>query len=145
MKINKQNVNDIKIVLVLVFLLLGVNFGNAQTIKEIQENDFFELNRISFINQIPSKDDEVNFKKGNWFKRILFGNDETIKLQKPVIAVPLTSNQTIIVDQGNATLFINQDNKLVKPKPFKKEEQIFSTLIGGCLLPDGKFLFTEQL
>jgi len=131
------------------FFLTGIFFlftsaAYAQDSTYVDVLDFFETNSVQWINQIPPlKQDQKKQRKG-WFKSIILGKKDIPGLQKPVQAIPTSTTTSILLDQGNATLFFVKDEKLSIPKIVRKQNGNFSSLVGACLLPNKDLLFTDS-
>ena len=138
----KYKIKKISILLFTVFV--GIHASYAQDSTYVDVLDFFEMNQVNWVSQIPSLKEDVKKQSKGWFKRLVLGKKEITTLQKPVMAIPLGINKTIILDQGNGTLFLTEEDKLTIPKILKKEETQFSSLVGACLLPNKDVLFTDS-
>jgi DNA-binding beta-propeller fold protein YncE len=133
--------------LLLVLAIVGIGFGcHAQDSIPIDTDlaDLIVPNRIQWIDQIPRLEEDKKASKKGWFKRLIFGKKEKQTLQKPVKSIPLSYKNTLILDQGNGTLFIANDDEYETPKFIKKQDLYFSSLVGACLLPDNTILFTDS-
>ena len=133
-----------KISLWLFTVFVGVNASYGQDSTYVDVLDFFEMNQVNWVSQIPPLKEDVKKQRKGWFKRLVLGKNEITTLQKPVLAIPLGINKTIILDQGNGTLFLAEEDKLIIPKILKKEETQFSSLVSACLLPNKDVLFTDS-
>ncbi|WP_242132123.1 6-bladed beta-propeller [Aestuariivivens marinum] len=125
-------------------MLFYINSVQSQDTTYVEILDFNATNSVSWVNQIPSlKEDNKKTKKG-WFKRLLLGKSEITALQKPVGVIGFDHEEGIIFDQGHGTIFIAKDNKLEIPKFLRKEASYFPSLVGACILPDNRILFTDS-
>ena len=143
MKLNKEHstYNHFRFIMVF-FLFTNTIYSQDSTYVDIL--DFFEINQVNWVGQIPPLKEDVKKQRKGWFKRLVLGKKEITILQKPVMAIPLGINETYILDQGNGTLFLAEEDKLTIPKIFKKEETQFSSLVSACLLPNKDLLFTDS-
>ncbi|WP_223550806.1 6-bladed beta-propeller [Aestuariivivens sp. NBU2969] len=106
--------------------------------------DFYATNTVSWINQIPALKENVKKTKKGWFKRLLLGKSDITTLQKPVGLIGFDHEDCIIFDQGHGTIFMAEDNKLEIPKFLRKDETYYPSLVGACMLPDKRILFTDS-
>jgi len=125
-------------------LLLNTQLAGAQDSTYVDVFDLIESNNIRWVNQIPAlKEDKKPSKKG-WLKHLILGKKELTSLQKPVAIIGLDPSNCIILDQGNGTLFM-ADNKAPEiPKFLRKKNTHFPSLVGACILPDDRVLFTDS-
>jgi DNA-binding beta-propeller fold protein YncE len=133
-----------RFLLIAGLFLFSVNTVQSQDTTYVDVLDFSETNTVSWVNQIPTlKQDKKREKKG-WFKKLLFGKNGTISFQKPVNVIGMNLDNCIIFDQGNGTIFISEDDKLEIPKLLRKKETYFPSLVGACMLPGNRLLFTDS-
>ena len=130
--------------LIIAIVLFSVKSLQAQDTTYIDVLDFFETNTVSWVNQIPLLKEDAKQENKGWFKRLLFGKSDLTGLQKPVGIIGIDPKNCIVFDQGNGTIFIANDNKLEIPKSLRKKETYFPSLVGACMLPDKRILFTDS-
>ncbi|MDT8413362.1 MAG: 6-bladed beta-propeller [Vicingaceae bacterium] len=133
-----------KISLLLFTVFVGIHVSHSQDTTYVDEIDFFDTSKVQWVNQIPPLQQDTKQHQKGWLKRLLFGNNDILGLQKPVLAIPANATSSIILDQGNGTLFIAEDDKLSIPKIVRKQNGNFTSLVGGCLLPNNDLLFTDS-
>ena len=115
-----------------------------------QEGDYYsdlealEVQKVHWVDQIPSKNEASKKNKKGWLKRFLFGGSDIPELLKPVLAIPTSQEEIIILDHGNGTIFILEDGELDIPKIIKKQNGKFTSMVSGCLLPNNDLLFTDS-
>jgi DNA-binding beta-propeller fold protein YncE len=118
--------------------------AQAQDTTYVEIIDYSNSNTIQWVDQIPSLKDEKKKARKGWFKRLLLGKNNVTTLQKPVEVIATDTEHCIIFDQGNGTLFTAEEEKLSVPRFLRKKETYFPSLVGACLLPDGRILFTDS-
>lgn len=106
--------------------------------------DILETSYINYIGEIPSIEQQKKVSKKGWFKRLLLGEDKDKTLQKPVTVLPINTEHSLILDQGNGTIFKTSKKGLEIPKMLRKKEAYFPSLVDVCLLPDKSMLFTDS-
>jgi len=129
---------------ILVFVSLSVVTANSQDTTYVDVLDFFETNRVHWVDQIPPYQEDVKKQKKGWFKRLVLGKNEITTFQKPVHVIATSPETSIVLDQGNGTLFFTDEGELEIPKILKKKEAYFSSLVSACLLPNRDLLFTDS-
>lgn len=143
MKISyKNSIHSILVFLGLILLPLNTVYSQDSTYVDIL--DFFETNRVGWVNQIPPLQDDAKKSNKGWFKKLLFGENETFGLQKPIAVIGVDSTNCMVLDQGNGMVFFAEDGKLETPKIIRKREEPFPSLVDGCLLPTKDLLFTDS-
>ena len=143
MKISyKNSIRSILVFLGLILIPLNTVYSQDSTYVDVL--DFFETNNVQWVNQIPPLQQDVKKQRKGWFKRLLFGNKDIVGLQKPVLAIPVNAASSIILDQGNGTLFIYEDNKFNIPKIVRKQEGKFTSLVSAALMPNKDLVFTDS-
>lgn len=65
-------------------------------------------------------------------------------MSRPVSVVAATPADFMVFDQGSETIFQVQKNKVEIPRPVKKKENYFTSLVGSCALPGNDILFTDS-
>ncbi len=125
-------------------LFLSVGTVNSQDTTYVDVLDFFELNRVQWVGQIPPLQEDIKKQKKGWFKRLVLGKSEITTFQKPVHVIATSHETSIVLDQGNGTVFFAEDGELKIPKLLKKKEAYFSSLVSACLLPNKELLFTDS-
>lgn len=128
-------------------LCFGQTFFNdckAQDSTYVGIDEIIELEHVHWVAQIPKIDEEGQKLKKGWFKRFLFGGNDVPEIQKPVWCVPVNAEETIVLDQGNSTIFIVDEDDLDVPKIVRKQNGKFSSLVSGCLLPNKDLLFVDS-
>jgi len=143
-----MKLSDVHIIRIF-FLFVGttvftLNTLNAQDTTYVDVLDFFEVNKVQWVDQIPPINKDVKKKRKGWLKRLIFGKKDIPGLQKPVHAIPLNEQETLVIDQGNGTLFFAEEEKLDIPKIVRKQNGKFSSMVSACLLPNGDLLFTDS-
>ena len=116
----------------------------AQDSLDVDILDFFDQNQVRWINQIPDQDHEKEQNKKGWLKRLLLGKDELTSFQKPMCVIPLNSDENIVLDQGNGTIFFIDGQELEIPRLLRKRDSIFPSLVSACLLPNKDLIFTDS-
>jgi len=132
------------VLLISVVLLFALQNSQAQDSTYVDLLDFNATNSVNWVNQIPSLKGETKKSNKGWFKRLLLGKSDITTLQKPVGMIGFDHADCIIFDQGNGTIFIAEDNKLEIPKFLRKDETYYPSLVGACMLPDQRILFTDS-
>jgi DNA-binding beta-propeller fold protein YncE len=134
----------IKLCVVAIAMLLLSAKLFAQDTTYVDAIELYSDEKVRWVNQIPSlKEDEKKLKKG-WLKKLLFGKNGMIDFQKPVNIIAMDPDNCIVFDQGNGTIFLTEDGKLKVPKVLRKKETYYPSLVGACLLPGNKVLFTDS-
>ena len=136
--------HKLKIQIAVVGLLMLFLNGYSQDSTYVDVLDFFDTNKVQWVNQIPPLQQDVKKQRKGWLIRLLFGNNDILGLQKPVAAIPVNATSSIILDQGNGTLFIYEDNKFNIPKIVRKQEGMFTSLVSASLLPNKDLVFTDS-
>lgn len=125
-------------------LLMSVDASYSQDTTHVDDFDFFEINKVKWVNQIPPlKEDEKKQDKG-WFKRLLLGKKDVTSFQKPIQVIVINPESSIVLDQANGTLFFVNSEGLTIPKILRKQQPDFSSLVDGCLLPNNDLIFTDS-
>ncbi|MDT8413396.1 MAG: 6-bladed beta-propeller [Vicingaceae bacterium] len=138
-------IHKIKTIGLLLFTFFaGINASYSQDSTYVDALDFFETNKVQWVNQIPPLQQDIKKQRKGWFKRLLLGNDYIIGLQKPVLAIPVNTASSIILDQSQGTLFKYEEDKLKIPKIVRKQDDRFTSLVSACLLPNKDLLFTDS-
>ena len=115
---------------------MSIDTIEGQDSTYVDALNILETSYISYIDEIPSiNQNKKNSKKG-WFKRLLLGEDRDKTLQKPVTILPINTEYSLIFDQGNGTIFKTSKKGLEIPKMLRKKEAYFPSLVDVCLLPD---------
>ncbi|WP_372793251.1 6-bladed beta-propeller [Lutibacter sp.] len=135
--------HKVKIQVAVVGLLMLFFNGYSQDSTYV-EIEFFEINKVQWVNQIPPLQQDIKKQRKRWLKRLLFGNNDILGLQKPVLAIPVNAASSIILDQGNGTLYIYEEDKFEIPKIVRKREGKFTSLVSASLLPNKDLLFTDS-
>jgi DNA-binding beta-propeller fold protein YncE len=133
-----------RFLLIAGLFLFSANTVQSQDTTYVDVLDFSETNTVSWVNQVPTLKQDVKRSKKGWFKRLLLGKNDLTSLQKPVNVIGMNLENCIIFDQGNGTLFFTEDNKLEVPRFLRKKETYFPSLVGACMLPGNKVLFTDS-
>ncbi len=133
-----------KFLLTVELLLFSVNNVHAQDTTYVDVLDFIETNNVRWVSQIPPLKGDVKKLPKGWLKQLIIGKDELTSFQKPISVIGVTPQKCIVFDQGNGTLFFAENDKLEIPKPLRKKEAYFPSLIAGCLLPDNSVIFTDS-
>lgn len=141
-KIKKTGFLKTSFLLCVIFLI--VTKVQSQDTTYVDAIDFFDTNRVQWINQIPPLEEDVKKQRKGWLKRLIFGDKYILEIQKPVQAIPISPTNTLVLDQGNGTLFLSEDKRLSIPKIFRKHQDQFSSLVAACLLPNNELLFTDS-
>lgn len=143
MNLNLINISCKFYCFIAVFILFA-NTNYAQDTIYVDPLDFFDTNRVHWVDQIPPLKEDAKKQKKGWFKRILLGKEELTTFQKPVHVIATSNNNSIVLDQGNGTIFFTKDDKLDIPKLLRKQDSIFPSLVAACLLPNNDLLFTDS-
>lgn len=133
-----------RFLLIVGLILFSVKTVRAQDTTYVDVLDFSETNTVRWINQIPPLKEDVKRSRKGWFKRLLLGKNGMTGLQKPVEVIGMGSENCIVLDQGNGTIFFAEDDKLEIPKLLRKKETYFPSLVAACMLPDNRVLFTDS-
>ena len=128
----------------LCMFMFPANVLKAQDTLDVDILDFFDQNQVRWINQIPEKNIDAGIQKKGWFKRLLLGKGELTSLQKPLHVIPFNSDENIILDQGNGTLFFTDGRELEIPRLLRKSDSVFPSLVSACLMPNKDLLFTDS-
>jgi DNA-binding beta-propeller fold protein YncE len=140
----KTNYNFIKINSLFIGIVLWSAIAHSQVANYSDITDFNEYSEVHWVNQIPPLNQGEKLHKKGWLKRLILGKDDLTNLQKPVMAIRLKNLTTVILDQGLGTVFLSKDDIIEVPKIFKKQENLFSSLIGACNFQDNKLLITDS-
>jgi DNA-binding beta-propeller fold protein YncE len=125
-------------------LLFSQTTVQSQDTTYIDVLDFYATNTVSWVNQIPPLKEDVKRQNKGWLKRLILGKKDMTSLQKPVSVIGLSPANCIVFDQGNGTIFIAEDNEVEIPKFLRKDETYYPSLVGACVLPDKRILFTDS-
>lgn len=136
--------HKVKIQVAVVGLLIISLKGYSQDSTYVDVLDFFETNKVQWINQIPPLQQDVKKQRKGWLKRLILGNKDILGLQKPVLAIPLSAASAIVLDQGNCTLFLFEEDALDIPKIVRKQNGMFTSLVSACLLSNKDLVFTDS-
>ena len=127
-----------------VLLLFTLQKSPAQDTTYVDVLDLMETKGVQWVNQIPQLiEDEKKIKKG-WLKRLLLGKEDVTAFQKPVDVIGFDLKNCIVLEQGNGTIFMIENDKIQIPKLLRKNETYFPSLVGSCILPDKSILFTDS-
>lgn len=133
---------NIKFVISFVLFILYFQ-SNAQKITSIK-NSTTDRYQVKWVSQFPKVNNKRNTSKKNRFLNFLFGRRNLPKITKPLAIIASDSSNFLILDQGTATIFNIEDNKLKVPKILKKKKEKFLSLVSLCKLPSNEILFTDS-
>ena len=117
-------------------------YGQDSTYVDIL--DTLDENRVVWVNQIPALKEDVKKKRKGWLLKLILGEKDIPTLQKPVMALPMEVAQYVVLDQGNATLFSYENQKLTIPKKLRKQPYLFNSLVTACLFDKEYVLVTDS-
>ena len=128
-----------------IFCALFVQKSSAQYKPAGSNSERTDHPYITWVSQYPVKKDSA--AKENVFKRVfefLIGKDKANSMVRPVEVLAMNPSDFWVLDQGSKTIFKVQKNKEDIPKPIRKKEGYFTSLVGACLLPGNELLFTDS-
>ena len=98
---------------------------------------------VGWVASIPSLNDTLSEAGLSWFRRIVLGKKE-LQIIRPVALSAYGQDDLFILDQGGGQLIRYREGKMKEVPGRDPVPHILPSLVGSCLLPDGRMAFTDS-
>ncbi|MEI6901229.1 MAG: 6-bladed beta-propeller [Bacteroidota bacterium] len=111
---------------------------------QTQDSTLVHSPKINWIEQYPALNDDKNHHKKNSIADFLFGKKMRPELTKPLNIAAINKDRYCILDQANGSIFQILDKVGEIPHFRHKPSETLPSLVGFCLFPQDKLLFTDS-
>ncbi len=130
---------------IIVFLSLLLLALPGKTDGKAIGNDKDHQPYVAWVSQFPAQ--QVVENKKNTIKKIyefLVQKGKEKKIGRPISVVANSPSNYWIIDQGGKAIYYMDNKKAHQPSCFRNKEDYFTSLVGGCKLPDGRLMFSDS-